>query len=187
MRSASVPGSLECAGSNSQRHSCRAKATTATRYAPSRSARDVRTLVKARHTAVTTSTTEIAADTIAATLAAFDEGACHSVHGPVTTNDTGRPFSDAASTRSDSPGRSCEAPRQETTESANDGGVCPDGSIEKPRMSRPAARKNAVQSGGATASLAAFRAAGVCANRSSLASASSSTKASPGCEAGGSV
>src|SRR2546426_743040 len=128
-RKASVAGSLECDGSSTQRTTWSRNARTATRYAPSRSAREPRTFVTASHTAVSTRPAEMAADTIAATLGAtLADGGC-SVHGPVTSNDTGRPSSEAASTRSVSVGHIGALPCQVTTESAKNGGVRPDGAI----------------------------------------------------------
>jgi hypothetical protein len=89
----------------------------------------------------------MAADTIAATRAAtLADAGCHSVHGPLTTNDTGRPSSEAASTRSVSLGHTGSLPCQVTTVSAKNGGVRWDGAIENACMSRPAALKKAGQS-----------------------------------------
>ena len=94
----------------------------------------------------------MAADAISATLAAaLADGGCHSVQGPVTTNDKGRPSSEAASTRSVSVGHMGALPCQVTTVSAKNGGVRPDGAIENACMSRPAALKKAGQSGAARA------------------------------------
>src|SRR6266550_8164309 len=115
-RKASAAGSLECDGSNTQRTTWSRNARTATRYAPSRSARELRTFVTASQTAISTRPAEMAADTISATLAAtLADAVCHSVQGPVTTNDTGRPSSEAASTRSASAGHVGSLPYQVTT------------------------------------------------------------------------